>query len=73
MSEDSFADRSLEGITEIEVLCITNNNDFKKSPELFSKQFRIAGSSIKTLFFRDLSQYARKNMRLKDVSYFASR
>jgi DMSO/TMAO reductase YedYZ molybdopterin-dependent catalytic subunit len=67
VAEDSFADRSIEGITEIEVLQIPHNNNSKKIPKLFSKQFIISGDGIKTLSLCDLSQYPRKNMRIKRI------
>ncbi|MDL1988158.1 MAG: hypothetical protein LWX08_11005 [Deltaproteobacteria bacterium] len=64
---DSFADRSLEEITDIEVIDITPIINVKKEPKLFSKQFRITGYGIKPLSLSDISQYPRKNMRLKKI------
>ncbi|MDL1968805.1 MAG: hypothetical protein LWW97_09740 [Deltaproteobacteria bacterium] len=67
VAEDSFADRSLEEITDIEVIDITHGINIKKEPKLFSKQFTITGHGIKSLSFCDISQYPRKNMRIKKV------
>ncbi len=64
---DSFADRSLEEITDIEVIDIAPIINVKKEPKLFSKQFRITGYGIKPLSLSDISQYPRKNMRIKKI------
>lgn len=69
VAEDSFADRSLEGITDIEVIDINPDNNVKKEPKskLFSKQFTLIGYGIKPLSLCDISQYSRKNMKIKKV------
>lgn len=69
VAEDLYTDRSLEGITDIEVIDINPDNNVKKDPKskLFSKQFTITGYGIKPLSLCDISQYSRKNMRIKKV------
>jgi DMSO/TMAO reductase YedYZ molybdopterin-dependent catalytic subunit len=64
---DTYADRSLEEITNIEVLNLWSKMPTKKAPRLFSPQFTIMGAVRKELTFEDLSSYLHREMLVKQV------
>ena len=64
---DTYADRSLEEITKIEVLDLRPRMRTKKTPRLFSPQFTIMGAVRKELTFEDLSPYPHVEMLVRQV------
>ena len=58
---DAYADRSLEGITDIEVLDLRPKMPGKKMKALFSPEFTITGNIKKSSTFSALPQYPRKS------------
>ncbi|MBN1663180.1 MAG: hypothetical protein JW943_06225 [Deltaproteobacteria bacterium] len=56
---DYYADRSLEGIVNIEVVNLQRGGKSQRIKELFSPEFNLTGAVNKTLTVRDLSAYPR--------------
>lgn len=67
VSSDSYADRSLEEITSIEVLDLCPKMPAKKLKKLFSPEFGITNVVGKTLTFKDFSSYPRRTMKVKHL------
>jgi precorrin-2 methylase len=59
VANDFYTDRSLEGVTNIEVLDLHLKMPVKKTPDLFSPGFSITGSVKQTQNVSDLSSYPR--------------
>jgi precorrin-4 methylase/DMSO/TMAO reductase YedYZ molybdopterin-dependent catalytic subunit len=64
---DAYADRSLEGITDIEVLDLRPKMPAKKMKTLFSPGFTITGNIKKSSTFSALPQYPRKSLTVKHI------
>jgi precorrin-4 methylase len=56
---DYYADRSLEGIVNIEVVNLQRGGKSQRIKELYSPEFNLIGTVEKTLAVRDLSAYPR--------------
>jgi len=67
VSSDTYADRSLEEITSIEVLDLRPKMPVKKLKKLFSHEFTITGAVRKAVTFNDLSPYPRRVMKIKHL------
>lgn len=67
VSSDTYADRSLEEITSIEILDLRPKMPAKKLKKLFSHEFTITGAVGKTVTFKDLSPYPRRVMKIKHL------
>ena len=67
VSGDTYADRSLEDITSIEVLDLRPKMPAKKLKKLFSPEFTISGAVGKALTFKDLPPYPRRVMKVKHL------
>ncbi|OPX35420.1 MAG: hypothetical protein B1H11_09135 [Desulfobacteraceae bacterium 4484_190.1] len=67
VSSDSYADRSLEGITSIEVLDLCPKMPAKRLKKLFAPEFSITDVVRRTLVFKDLSSYPRRAMKIKHL------
>lgn len=57
---DFYADRALEDVTEVEVVDLRLNVPGKKSPDAFSKEFRITGAVKKEMILDTLPDLASK-------------
>lgn len=62
ISSDTYADRSLEDITSIEVLNLRPKIPAKKLKKLYSSEFIITGAVEKALTIQDLKAYPRKEI-----------
>ncbi len=67
VSSDTYADRSLEEITSIEILDLRPKMPAKRLKKLFSPEFTITGAVRKTLTFKELSPYPRRAMKVKHL------
>lgn len=67
VAADGYADRSLEDITNIEVVDLRPRMPKKKSKELFSPEFTVTGAVPAPKTFQDLSNYPKKAVRMKLV------
>lgn len=64
---DASAERSLEGVTSIEILDLCPTMPTQKMEKLFSPEFTIMGTKAKMLNFKDLSSYPRRTIRVKHL------
>ena len=62
ISSDTYADRSLEDITSIEVLDLRPKMPAKKLKELYSTEFTIVGAMEKAIAIKDLGIYPRREI-----------
>ena len=62
ISSDTYADRSLEDITSIEVLDLRPKMPAKKLKELYSTEFTIVGALEKAIAIKDLGIYPRREI-----------
>jgi hypothetical protein len=67
VTEDAYADRSLENILSVEVLDLRPKMPGQKGTNLFSPGFVVEGHGIGTLPVKDLSGYSRKTIRVKHL------
>jgi len=67
MAGDTYADRSLEEITHIDVLDLRPKMPDQKTPELFSPKFTVMGAVMKERTFEDLSQYPHVERLVRQV------
>lgn len=67
ISSDTYADRSLEEITSIEVLDLRPKMPSKKLKKLYSSEFTITGSVKKTVTIKDLGTYPRREITVKHL------
>jgi precorrin-4 methylase len=67
IDSDIYADRSLDGITAIEVLDLCPKMPSKKMDRLHSKELSIMGDGIEPKTFRKLSAYPRTRMTVKHL------
>jgi hypothetical protein len=64
---DAYAERSLEGVTSIEILDLCPKMTTQKMEKLFCPEFTIMGTKASPLNFKDLSPYPRRAMRVKHL------
>ncbi len=64
---DTYADRSLEEITNIEVFDLRPKMPTKKTPKLFSPRFTITGAVRKELTLDEISSYPHVDILVKQV------
>ena len=64
---DAYAERSLEGVTSIELLDVCPTMPTQKMEKLFSPEFTIMGTKAGTLNFKDLSRYPRRTIKVKHL------
>ena len=64
---DTYADRSLEEITSIQVLDLRPKMAIKKRPKLFSPRFTITGAVRKELTLDEISSYPHVDILVKQV------
>jgi DMSO/TMAO reductase YedYZ molybdopterin-dependent catalytic subunit len=67
IGSDTYADRSLEEITSIEVLDLRPKMPAKKLKELYSAEFTITGAVEKAQTMQDLGAYPRKEITVKHL------
>lgn len=67
VANDFYTDRSLENITNIEVVDLHPAMEAKKMSKLFSPGFAITGMVKKRLDYKDLSAYPRNEISAKQV------
>lgn len=67
VSSDIYADRSLDGITSIEVLDLRPKMPSEKMDKLYSPKFSITGAGLKPKTFRDLSAYSTTQRIVKHL------
>jgi hypothetical protein len=67
ISSDTYADRSLEEITSIEVLDLRPKMPAKKLKELYSAEFTIVSAMEKSITIKDLSPYPRREITVKHL------
>ncbi len=67
VSHDTYADRSLDEITSIEVVDLHPEMPTKRMQKLFSPHFTITGAVDRTLMLKDLSSYPRMKMTVKHL------
>jgi len=67
IGSDTYADRSLEEITSIEVLDLRPKMPAKKLKELYSTKFTIAGAMEKAITIKDLGAYTRRKIKVKHL------
>jgi precorrin-4 methylase len=67
ITKDFYADRSIEDITNIEVVDLSPKITVNKQIELFAPKFSIAGNVKQTIDVIDLSSYSHKDMMAKHV------
>jgi len=64
LTGDTYADRSLEEITAIEVLDLRPQMPSEKMEKLFSPAFTVQGSNVKAIRFTDLPDLARISLKV---------
>ena len=64
---DAYAERSLGGVTSIEILDLCPKMPTQKMEKLFSPEFTIMGTKAGTLNFKDLSRYPRRTIKVKHL------
>ncbi|RLB79105.1 MAG: hypothetical protein DRH24_13360 [Deltaproteobacteria bacterium] len=62
INSDTYADRSLEEITSIEVLDLRPKMQTKKQKKLYASEFTITGAMEKALTIKDLGFYPRREI-----------
>jgi precorrin-4 methylase len=67
VGHDTYADRSLDEITSIEIVDLHPEMPTKRMKELFSPQFTVTGAVDKPLTLKDLSAYPRMEMTVKHL------
>jgi precorrin-4 methylase len=67
ISSDTYADRSLEEITSIEILDLRPKMPAKKLKKLYSDEFTIDGVMETTLTIKDLNAYPRREINVKHL------
>jgi DMSO/TMAO reductase YedYZ molybdopterin-dependent catalytic subunit len=67
VSNDFYTDRSLEGVTSIEVVDLHPGMEVKKLSKLFSPGFVISGTVKKRLDFKDISGYPHVEVAVKQT------
>jgi precorrin-4 methylase/DMSO/TMAO reductase YedYZ molybdopterin-dependent catalytic subunit len=67
VANDFYSDRSIEDITNIEVVDLHPKMVVQKLPELFSPRFTITGSVKQILEFADLSSYPHLEIAAKQI------
>jgi DMSO/TMAO reductase YedYZ molybdopterin-dependent catalytic subunit len=67
ISSDTYADRSLEEITSIEILDLRPKMPAKKLKKLYAAEFTIIGSVEKTVTIKDLGNYPRREITVKHL------
>ncbi|MBU1053929.1 MAG: hypothetical protein KKC46_08885 [Proteobacteria bacterium] len=67
ISSDTFADRSLDGVTSIEVIDLRPKMPSEKSEKFYSKDFSIIGANINNKDFKTLSGFPRTKMTIKHL------
>lgn len=67
VANDFYTDRSLEDITGIEVLDLHPKIDTKKTKDLYSPSFTIAGAVKQPLDIKDLSSHPHKDIPAKQM------
>jgi precorrin-4 methylase len=67
VSHDTYADRSLDEITSIEIVDLHPEMPTKRMKELFSPQITVTGAVDKPLELKDLSPYPRMEMTVKHL------
>ena len=67
VTNDFYTDRSLEDITNIEVVDLHPKMTVQKLSELFSPKFSITGAVKKTFDITDLSPYPRRDVMSKQI------
>jgi DMSO/TMAO reductase YedYZ molybdopterin-dependent catalytic subunit len=67
ISSDTYADRSLEEITSIEVLDLRPKMPAKKLKKLYASEFTIVGAMKKAITIKDLGPYPRREITVKHL------
>jgi len=67
VTSDTWSDRSLDSITEIEVLDLKPDLPTQKVKELYSPEFEIAGPVMASIAVKDLSSFFRIRTRVSTV------
>jgi DMSO/TMAO reductase YedYZ molybdopterin-dependent catalytic subunit len=67
IADDFFTDRSIEGISDIEVIDLHPGIKVKRMSGLFSPGFTVTGQVQKKLDIEDLSDFAHKEVHVKQV------
>ncbi len=67
VTNDFYTDRSLEDITNIEVVDLHPKMTVQKLSELFSPKFSVTGAVKKTLNITDLSSYPHRDVMSKQI------
>ncbi|MDY6878999.1 MAG: SAM-dependent methyltransferase [Thermodesulfobacteriota bacterium] len=67
ISNDTYADRSIEGITSIEVVDLRPKMPTKKMDKLFSPEFAVTGRVQKEVLIKDLASYPRREIDVRHL------
>ncbi len=67
VASDTWSDRSIENITEIEVLGVKPGMPSQKKEVLYSHEFQIQGPGVQSTTIRDLLSFSRQETRIKQI------